>query len=64
MPSPIMVPRDVACTYPKKGPVPKVVGSTEEPELVKEQVGPGDSTLIYKSNKGPRWSSFSLEIDY
>lgn len=38
-------PRD-ACTYPKKGPVPKVVGGTEEPELVKEEVGPRDSTLI------------------
>lgn len=35
-------------TYPKKGPVTKIVGSTEEPELVKEQVRPGDSALICK----------------
>lgn len=36
-------------TYPKKGPVTKIICGTKKPELVKKKVCPGNSTLIYKS---------------
>lgn len=42
-----------AWTYPNEGPVPKVVDGAEEPELVEEEVRPGYSALVWKTQQRP-----------